>query len=115
MSAQGLPLFLLLELGRPRIVAGRSFQSRVDGSERIDNTLGVFNSSICLRILILILCLMPFWQLFGFEATSLIAVLGATTPGHPFCAAGYLVPCCSGVMLVLSGQYKLTLTELCIH
>ena len=98
-------LFLLLGLWVARIVR-KVIRSRVMASERIDNTLGVFISSIA-YYLILIFVFIAVLQLFGFEATSLIAVLGATTLAIGLALQGTLSHVAAGVMLVLFRPYKL--------
>ncbi|MFT5112645.1 MAG: small conductance mechanosensitive channel [Parasphingorhabdus sp.] len=91
------------------MVAGlisRLISRRVTESETIDNTLGVFLASL-VRYLILIFVLIAVLQLFGFQATSLIAVLGAASLAIGLALQGTLTDIASGFMLIIFRPYKL--------
>lgn len=84
----------------------RTIRKRVLASERLDDTLGVFFSSIAFY-LIMIVVIIAVLQLFGFQATSLVAVLGAATLAIGLALQGTLSHVASGVMLVIFRPYKL--------
>lgn len=84
----------------------RIIRKRAISSKRIDHTLGVFVSNIA-YYLILVFVIIAVLQLFGFEATSLVAVLGATTLAIGLALQGTLSHVAAGVMLVLFRPYKL--------
>ncbi|QPC41940.1 mechanosensitive ion channel [Kaustia mangrovi] len=91
------------------IVAGAlsAFVRRsVTRNSRIDDTLGVFFASI-VKWLVLIAVVIAVLQLFGFEATSLVAVLGAATLAVGFALQGTLADLAAGVMLVIFRPYRL--------
>ncbi|WP_157014785.1 mechanosensitive ion channel family protein [Mesorhizobium xinjiangense] len=79
---------------------------QVTRSEHIDNTLGTFFASL-VKWLILIVVFIAVLQIFGFEATSLIAVLGAATLAIGFALQGTLADLAAGVMLIVFRPYKL--------
>ncbi|MEO1564457.1 MAG: mechanosensitive ion channel domain-containing protein [Pseudomonadota bacterium] len=74
--------------------------------ERIDNTLGTFISSM-VRWLILAIVLIAVLNLFGVEATSLVAMLGAATLAVGLALQGTLSNVAAGFMLILFRPYKL--------
>ena len=57
-------------------------KSRIVAHPRIDDTIGSFAASI-VRWLILLITVIAVLQLFGIQATSLVAVLGAGTLNRP--------------------------------
>ena len=73
---------------------------------RFDDTLGNFFASI-VRYLVITFVIIAVLQLFGFEATSLVAVLGAATFAIGLALQGTLGNVASGVMLILFRPYKL--------
>lgn len=81
-------------------------RKRAVASTRVDVTLGVFLSTIA-YYLVLVFVIIAVLQLFGFEATSLVAVLGATTLAIGLALQGTLSHVAAGVMLVLFRPYKL--------
>lgn len=90
------------------IVAGtlsRFVRRRVESNPKIDDTLGAFFAAI-LKWLILIAVLIAVLQVFGFEATSLVAVLGAATLAIGFALQGTLADLAAGVMLIIFRPYK---------
>ncbi|MFK8034194.1 MAG: mechanosensitive ion channel family protein [Hyphomicrobiales bacterium] len=87
-------------------IVRRVIRKRVLASERLDDTLGVFFSSIAFY-LIMVVVIIAVLQLFGFQATSLVAVLGAATLAIGLALQGTLSHVASGVMLVIFRPYKL--------
>lgn len=81
-------------------------RKRVLASERLDDTLGIFFSSIA-YYLIMVVVIIAVLQLFGFQATSLVAVLGAATLAIGLALQGTLSHVAAGVMLVIFRPYKL--------
>lgn len=91
------------------IVAGiveRTIRRRVEASETLDNTLGGFFASIA-KYLILVVVVIAVLQLFGFQATSLVAVLGAATLAIGLALQGTLADVAAGVMLVIFRPFKI--------
>jgi len=86
--------------------AARLVRRRVQLSERLDDTLGGFFASI-VRWLILAVVLIAVLQVFGFQATSLVAVLGAASLAVGLALQGTLSNMAAGVMLILFRPYKL--------
>ncbi len=87
-------------------VAATFIRKRATSSERIDDTLGSFFASIA-RYAILTVVIIAVLQRFGFEATSLVAVLGAATLAVGFALQGVLGNVAAGVMIVFFRPYKL--------
>lgn len=81
-------------------------RKRVNASPRIDDTLGNFAASI-IKWLILLVTIIAVLQLFGIQATSLVAVLGAATLAIGLALQGTLSDLAAGVMLILFRPYKL--------
>ncbi|MEM9715886.1 MAG: mechanosensitive ion channel domain-containing protein [Pseudomonadota bacterium] len=79
---------------------------RVLADERLDDTLGVFISSI-VRWVILAIVFIAVLSLFGIEATSLVAMLGAATLAIGLALQGTLSNVAAGFMLILFRPYKL--------
>lgn len=75
-------------------------------SPRIDDTLGSFFASV-VKWLIVTVVVIAVLQLFGFEVTSLIAVLGAATLAIGLALQGTLADVAAGVMLIAFRPYKL--------
>lgn len=78
---------------------------RVTRSPHIDKTLGAFSASL-VKWLVLTVVVIAVLQLFGFQATSLVAVLGATTLAIGLALQGTLANVASGVMLIVFRPYK---------
>lgn len=78
----------------------------VKRSPRIDDTLGGFFASL-VKWLVLTVVVIAVLQLFGFQATSLVAVLGAATLAIGLALQGTLANVASGVMLIAFRPYKL--------
>jgi small conductance mechanosensitive channel len=79
---------------------------RAEASSRIDQTLGVFFASI-IRYGLLAAVGVAVLQTFGFEVTSLVAVLGAATLAIGLAMQGTLSHLAAGVMLVFFRPYKI--------
>lgn len=81
-------------------------RKKVTKSAKIDDTIGSFAASI-VKWLILLVTIIAVMQLFGIEATSLVAVLGAGTLAVGLALQGTLSDVAAGVMLVIFRPYKL--------
>lgn len=81
--------------------AGRS----LGRSGRVDETLRIFFQSI-IRYLILIVTIIAVLEMFGVEATSLIAVLGAASLAIGLALQGTLQNVAAGVMLIFFRPFK---------
>lgn len=81
-------------------------RKRALASDKLDDTLGTFFASI-VRYFVLIVTVIAVLQVFGFQATSLVAVLGAATLAIGLALQGTLSHVASGVMLILFRPYKL--------
>ncbi|MEX0284643.1 MAG: mechanosensitive ion channel family protein [Paracoccaceae bacterium] len=79
---------------------------RVNANPNIDNTLGNFAASI-VRWIILLIVLIAVMGVFGIEATSLVAMLGATTLAIGLALQGTLSDLAAGFMLILFRPYKI--------
>ena len=78
---------------------------KVNASKRIDNTIGNFAASI-VKWVILLMVLIAVLGLFGIQATSLVAVLGAATLAIGMALQGTLSDLAAGFMLVLFRPYR---------
>lgn len=85
---------------------GRLVKRSVMRNERIDDTLGGFFASL-VKWLVLAAVVIAVLQIFGFEATSLIAVLGAATLAIGMALQGTLSDIAAGVLLIVFRPYKL--------
>ncbi|MEJ8472686.1 mechanosensitive ion channel family protein [Roseibium algae] len=81
-------------------------RKRVMSNPKIDDTLGAFAASL-VKWLVLLVTLIAVLQLFGIQATSLVAVLGAATLAIGFALQGTLSDLAAGVMLIFFRPYKL--------
>lgn len=81
-------------------------RKRVNANPRIDATIGNFVSSI-VKWAILLVVGIAVLGLFGIEATSLVAVLGAATLAIGLALQGTLSDIAAGFMLILFRPYKL--------
>ena len=79
---------------------------RVNANPRIDQTIGAFVASI-VKWVILLMVLTAALGLFGIEATSLVAVLGAATLAIGLALQGTLSDLAAGFMIILFRPYKL--------
>ncbi len=105
ISAGKALLFLVIGY----LVAGivqRTIRRRVLASEQLDDTLGTFFASIA-KWLILAVVVIAVLQVFGFQATSLVAVLGAATLAIGLALQGTLADIAAGVMLIIFRPFKL--------
>ena len=98
-------IFLVLGLFVSSLVAN-FIRSRIVNHPRIDDTLGNFAASV-VKWLILAFVGIAVLQLFGFQVTSLIAVLGAASLAIGLALQGTLSDLASGVMLIIFRPYKL--------
>ncbi len=107
MVINAMKALIFLAIGY--MVAGmvsRSIRKRVLASEKIDDTLGSFFASIA-RYVILVVVVIAVLQLFGFQATSLVAILGASTLAIGLALQGTLSDVAAGVMLIIFRPYKI--------
>ncbi|MEM6463086.1 MAG: mechanosensitive ion channel domain-containing protein [Pseudomonadota bacterium] len=91
------------------IIAGivsRTIRNRVLASPTLDDTLGTFFASIA-KWLIMAVTVIAVLQVFGFQATSLVAVLGAATLAVGLALQGTLADIAAGVMLIVFRPFKL--------
>ncbi len=79
---------------------------RVLASETIDDTIGNFVASI-VKWVILLMVLIAVLGLFGIQATSLVAIMGAATLAIGMALQGTLSDLAAGFMLILFRPYKL--------
>lgn len=86
--------------------AGRVVRNRVNATPQIDPTLGSFASSL-VRWGILLVVLIAVLGIFGIQATSLVAVLGAASLAIGLALQGTLSDLAAGVMLIVFRPYKL--------
>lgn len=84
----------------------RQIKRRVLSSDALDNTLGTFVASI-VRWAILLIVFVAILGVFGIEATSLVAVMGAATLAIGLALQGTLSDLAAGFMLVLFRPYSL--------
>ncbi len=85
---------------------GRFVRRQVNSHPQIDKTLGNFAATVtiwALRIMVLLAVL----NLFGIEATSVVAVLGAATLAIGLALQGTLADLAAGIMLVVFRPYRL--------
>ncbi|WP_424987406.1 mechanosensitive ion channel family protein [Microbulbifer sp. S227A] len=79
---------------------------RVNRHPRIDKTLGNFAASM-VRWIVLLMVLVAVLGIFGIQATSLVAMLGAATLAIGLALQGTLSDLAAGFMLILFRPYKL--------
>ena len=107
LVTNALQAFALIVLGW--IASGwisRQIKKRVMASDALDNTLGTFIASI-VRWAILLIVFVAILGVFGIEATSLVAVMGAATLAIGLALQGTLSDLAAGFMLVLFRPYSL--------
>ncbi len=78
---------------------------RAEASKRIDQTLGIFVASV-VRYALLAAVVIAVLQTFGFQVTSLVAMLGAATLAIGLAMQGTLSHLAAGLMLVFFRPYK---------
>ncbi|MGR3616233.1 MAG: mechanosensitive ion channel family protein [Paracoccaceae bacterium] len=86
--------------------AGSAVRKRIASRPEVDPTLGNFAASV-VRWVVLAIVLIAVLGLFGIEATSLVAMLGAATLAIGLALQGTLSDLAAGFMLVLFRPYKL--------
>lgn len=90
------------------IVAGLvsgAVRRKINASRNIDRTIGNFAASV-IKWVILLMVLIAVLGIFGIEATSLVAVLGAATLAIGLALQGTLSDLAAGFMLVLFRPYR---------
>ena len=103
----GVKALIVLVVGW--IIAGtvsRFVQRRVSATRHIDPMLGGFAASI-VRWLILLIVMVAVLNLFGIQATSLVAMLGAATLAIGLALQGTLSDLASGFMLILFRPFRI--------
>jgi small conductance mechanosensitive channel len=85
---------------------GRAIRARINATPGIDATLGNFVASMVRWVLIAVV-LIAVLGIFGIEATSLVAMMGAATLAIGLALQGTLSDLAAGFMLVLFRPYKL--------
>ncbi len=88
------------------LIVSRFVRRQVLAQESIDDTIGNFVASI-IKWLILLVVLVAVLNLFGIEATSVVAVLGAATLAIGLALQGTLSNVAAGFMLIVFRVYKL--------
>lgn len=86
-------------------IVGRMVRRQVNKHPRIDNTLGNFAATVATWV-IRLMVLMAVLGLFGIEATSLVAVMGAATLAIGMALQGTLADLAAGIMLVIFRPYS---------
>ncbi|MAM61920.1 MAG: mechanosensitive ion channel protein MscS [Maritimibacter sp.] len=83
----------------------RMVRRRVEASKRIDKTIGSFLSSIVRWVLLAVVAITVL-NIFGIEATSLVAMLGAATLAIGLALQGTLSDIAAGFMIILFRPYR---------
>jgi len=107
MVLNGIKALVVLIVGWT--VAGiisRTIRKRINATPEIDPTLGNFTASI-IRWALIAVVLIAVLGIFGIEATSLVAMMGAATLAIGLALQGTLSDLAAGFMLVLFRPYKL--------
>ncbi len=87
-------------------IVGGTVRRRINRTPQIDKTLGNFVASVVKWVLLLVVFIAVL-GIFGIEATSLVAVLGAATLAVGLALQGTLADLAAGFMLILFRPYKL--------
>ncbi len=87
-------------------IFSRFIRRRVNAMPQIDRTIGNFTASI-VRWAILLMVFVAILNVFGIQATSLVAVFGAATLAVGLALQGTLADLAAGFMLILFRPYKL--------
>ncbi|UZD90280.1 mechanosensitive ion channel family protein [Cognatishimia activa] len=87
-------------------LVSRLIRRKVLSSESLDDTIGSFIASIA-RWVILLIVAVAVLGIFGIEATSLVAILGAATLAIGMALQGTLSDLAAGFMLIIFRPYKL--------
>jgi small conductance mechanosensitive channel len=96
---------LVVGWGAADVISG-IVRRRINATPRIDKTLGFFVASV-VKWAILLMVLIAVLGLFGIEATSLVAILGASALAIGLALQGTLSDLAAGVMLVVFRPYRL--------
>ena len=107
LVVSGTKALIVLVLGW--IAAGlisSAVRTRINKTPQIDETLGNFVASL-VRWVLLAIVLVAVLGIFGIEATSLVAMLGAATLAIGLALQGTLSDIAAGFMLILFRPYKL--------
>ena len=86
-------------------LVSQAVRRRVAATPRIDPTLGRFAASV-VKWVLLIVVLIAVLGIFGIQATSLVAILGAGTLAVGLALQGTLADLAAGVMLILFRPYR---------
>jgi len=87
-------------------IVSRAVRRRVLASETLDNTVGSFIAA-AIRWAILIAVLATVLGIYGIEATSLVAMLGAATLAIGLALQGTMSDVAAGLLLIIFRPYKL--------
>ena len=87
-------------------MVGRLVRRRINATPQIDPTLGNFVASL-VKWVILAIVLVAVLGIFGIQATSIVAILGAASLAIGLALQGTLSDLAAGVMLVVFRPYKL--------
>lgn len=87
-------------------LVSRMIRRQVFASETLDDTIGSFVASIA-RWVILLIVAVAVLGIFGIQATSLVAILGAATLAIGMALQGTLSDLAAGFMLIVFRPYKL--------
>ncbi len=87
-------------------IVSRAIRHRINAQPGLDQTLGNFAASV-VRWAIRLIVLVAVLGIFGIEATSLVAMLGAATLAIGLALQGTLSDLAAGFMLILFRPYKL--------
>lgn len=87
-------------------MVSRAIRNRINATPEIDPTLGNFVASMIRWVLIAVV-LIAVLGIFGIEATSLVAMMGAATLAIGLALQGTLSDLAAGFMLVLFRPYKI--------
>jgi small conductance mechanosensitive channel len=86
--------------------ASRAVRRKVNKTDQIDKTLGNFAASV-VRWVVLMIVFVAVLNLFGIQATSIVAMLGAATLAIGLALQGTLSDLAAGFMLILFRPYRI--------
>ena len=86
-------------------IVARIVSRKVNANENIDNTIGNFAANL-VKWVIRLMVVMAVLGIFGIEATSLVAVMGAATLAIGMALQGTLSDLAAGLMLVIFRPYR---------
>ena len=87
-------------------MVSRAIRRKVLAEQALDDTIGSFFAAV-VRWMILIIVLVAVLGIFGIEATSLVAVLGAATLAIGLALQGTMSDVAAGILLIFFRPYKL--------